>query len=264
MNAIIPAAAFAPTTNFAADIKIQPLRRDWPTALKALRQLLGDKDDTVQVFEIMRALNGTATRDSYDKLLGTVGGGRLAYERRELAPILMDRAALAKYPAGTLAAHYLAFTEKGQIDSEGLAEVSRLQTRETGIDLAHPYAWFGRRTRDVHDFWHILTGYDLTGLGEACLVAFSYAQTRAMGWAVIATGAALTGMKNPAHPYARTIWEGYNRGKSAKWLLGEDYEAMLGEQLEPLRARLSLTPPKLFDAIPVEARNSALPKTAAA
>jgi len=256
MNAMTPPKGFTP----APDTKLAPLRRDWPKALRALRKLLGDKDDTVQVFEIMRALNGSATRDAYNKLLGTVGGGRMAYERRELSELLMDRAALAQYPAGTLAAHYLAFTTAGQIDAEGLADVSRQVERESGIDLAHPYAWFGRRTRDVHDFWHILTGYDLTGLGEACLVAFSYAQTRAMGWAVIATGAALRGRKNKAHPYARAIWEGYKRGKSAAWLLGEDYEAMLGEQLEPLRARLGLTPPKLFDAIPVAARNEALPK----
>lgn len=256
MNAMTSATAFAP----APDVKLQPLRRDWPTALKALRKLLADKDDTVQVFEIMRALNGRATRDGYEQLLGTLRGGRMAYERRELSELLMDRAALAKYPAGTLAAHYLAFTEQGQIDAKGLADVSRQVERESAIDLQHPYAWFGRRTRDVHDFWHILTGYDLTGLGEACLVAFSYAQTRALGWAVIATGAALRGRKNSAHPYARAIWEGYCRGKSASWLLGEDYEAMLGEQLEPLRARLGLTPPRLFDAIPVEARNEALPK----
>ena len=254
MNAMTPPAAFKP------DIKLQPLKRDWPTALKALRKLLGDKDDTVQVFEIMRALNGRATRDGYDKLLGTLGGGRMAYERRELSSVLMDREALAKYPAGSLAAHYLAFTEKGQIDAKGLADVSRQVERDSGVDLAHPYAWFGRRTRDVHDFWHILTGYDLTGLGEACLVAFSYAQTRAMGWAVIATGAALRGVRNPSAPYARAIWEGYSRGKSAKWLLAEDYEAMLGEQLEPLRARLGLKPPVLFDSIPVEIRNNGLPK----
>lgn len=254
MNAMTPPAAFKP------DVKLQPLKRDWPTALKALRKLLGDKDDTVQVFEIMRALNGRATRDGYDKLLGTLGGGRMAYERRELSSVLMDREALAKYPAGSLAAHYLAFTAKGQIDAQGLADVSRQVERDSGVDLAHPYAWFGRRTRDVHDFWHILTGYDLTGLGEACLVAFSYAQTRAMGWAVIATGAALRGVRNPSAPYARAIWEGYQRGKSAKWLLAEDYEAMLGEQLEPLRARLGLKPPVLFDSIPVEIRNNGLPK----
>ena len=34
----------------------------WGAALKALRRLLRDKEDTVQVFEIMRALNGRCQR----------------------------------------------------------------------------------------------------------------------------------------------------------------------------------------------------------
>lgn len=245
----------------AADFELRPLKRDWPTALRSIRQLLADKDDTVQVFEIMRALNGSATRDGYVKLLGTAQGGRIAYQRKELADLLMDREKLATYPAGSLAAHYLAFTAKGQIDAEGLADVSRQIKRDSMIDIAHPYAWFGRRVRDVHDFWHILTGYDLSGLGEACLVAFSYAQTRALGWALIAVGAGLRGLRNPQAPYVRAIWEGYQRGKAAKWLLGQDYEAMLGEQLESLRLRLNLTPPVIFDSIPVAARDQALPKT---
>ena len=41
----------------------QPMstKMDLPHALRALRKLLADKDDTVQVFEIMRALNGGST-----------------------------------------------------------------------------------------------------------------------------------------------------------------------------------------------------------
>ncbi len=38
-----------------------PMKREWGTALRALRQLLADGDDTVQVFRIMRALNGDTT-----------------------------------------------------------------------------------------------------------------------------------------------------------------------------------------------------------
>jgi ubiquinone biosynthesis protein COQ4 len=211
------------------------------------------------VFEIMRALNGPATRNGYLRLLGTTGGGRLAYQRRELAEVLMDHAALSKLPADSIAAHYLVFTERGQISADGLAEVSREATRD-GIDLVHPVAWFGRRIRDTHDLWHILTGYDLSGLGEAALVAFSFAQTRAFGWAAIAIGAGLTGARQPDQPYARAIYEGYRRGKAAAWLPGVDYEALLAEPLATARARLGLTPPIIFDAIPIAARSRALPK----
>lgn len=242
------------------DFIVAPPRRDWPKALRAVRRLLADKDDTVQVFEIMRALNGPATRNGYLRLLRTVQGGRIAYKRRELAELLMDRAALAAYPADSLAAHYLAFTERGQISADGLADVSRQAQLGDRIDLVHPVAWFGRRIRDTHDLWHIVTGYDLTALGEACLVAFSYAQTRALGWALIAAGAMLRGSREPGHPYARTILEGYRRGRAAAWLPGEDWEALLALPLAEVRARLRLTPPTRFDAIPVAARDQALPK----
>lgn len=256
MNAVAPAESFT----VPADVRIVPPRRDWLKAWRSVRRLLADKDDTVQVFEIMRALNGSATRDGYLRLIGTTQGGRLAYRRRELAEVLMDRAALAKLPAGSVAAHYLAFTARGQITADGLADVSR-EVHRDGIDLVHPIAWYGRRIRDVHDLWHILAGYDLSGLGEACLVAFSFAQTRALGWAAIAIGAGITGARQPGAPFARAIWEGYRRGKAAAWLPGVDYEALLAEPLEAARARLGLTSPVVFDAIPVEARSKALPKT---
>jgi ubiquinone biosynthesis protein COQ4 len=122
------------------------------------------------------------------------------------------------------------------------------------IDTPHPVAWMARRTRDVHDLWHILTGYGRDGLGEACLVAFSYPQTRSLGWALIAMGA-ISRTRGGRYPYARAILQGYQRGKAAKWLLGEDYEALLAEPLDGARRRLGITPPTIYDAIPPEARD---------
>lgn len=232
--------------------RLQPPRREWRKAFAALRKLLSDKDDTEQVFEIMRALNGKATRKGYSRLLSSFEGGRLAYQRTELAPLLADRAWLASLGPGTLAAAYLEFTAAGQISPEGLVDVSRLVM----ADIEHPVAWFGRRIRDSHDLWHVLTGYGLDALGEACLVAFSYAQTGALGWAAIAAGAAFNSRRNGRRdmPYAKAIWEGYGRGRAARWLSGEDYTAMLGEPLDAVRARLGLTPPAIYDSIPADCR----------
>ena len=244
----------------ASDRFLPPPRRNWPHALRSLRRLLRDKDDTVMVFEIMRALNGTATRDGYLRLLKTRRGGEIAYRRRELAEVLMDRTSLARHAPDSLAAHYLAFTDRGQISADGLADVSR-QVVADGVDLVHPVASYGRRIRDTHDLWHIVTGYDLTALGEAALVAFSYTQTRALGWALIGTGAALQGLRQRGgRRYASAIFEGFRRGRAAVWLPGEDWEALLAEPLADVRARLALTPPTVFDSVPIEARNRILPK----
>ncbi|WP_375269626.1 Coq4 family protein, partial [Phenylobacterium sp.] len=140
-------------------------RLQWGAAFKALRRLLADKEDTVQVFEIMRALNGGSSAWGYQKLLETPQGGRLAYERVELEPLLMDDAWLNQFPEGSVGAAYRHFVRSENLSAQGLADISR--TGAKPVEQRHPYAWFGRRTRDVHDIWHVLSGYHRDGLGEA-------------------------------------------------------------------------------------------------
>jgi ubiquinone biosynthesis protein COQ4 len=234
------------------DFRTTAPKHDWAHALRSLRRLLNDKEDTGQVFEIMRALNGSSTAKGYLRLLETREGGRIAYERPEFAERLMDDAWLDSLPQGSVGAAYRHFIRSEQISAEGLIEVSRQGAK--AVDEPHPYAWMGRRTRDVHDIWHILSGYHRDGLGEACLVAFSYAQTKGLGWALIAAGAAFRARNAKHHPYKRAIWQGYRRGKAAKWLLGEDYERLMAEPLETARRRLNITPATYYDAIPSELR----------
>ena len=168
----------------------------------------------------------------------------------------MDDAWLDSLPAGSVGAAYREFIRSEQLSAEGLAEVSRIKGNE--VDIEHPYAWMGRRTRDVHDIWHILSGYHRDGLGESCLVAFSYAQTKGLGWALIALGA-VSRSRGSDYPYVKAIWQGYKRGKDAAWLLGEDYERLLHEPLEAARKRLGITPATIYDSIPAEARDAAVP-----
>ena len=238
------------------DERIETPRRQWGVALRALKRLLSDKEDTGQVFEIMGALNGDSTAKGYRRLLTTPNGGRLAYERVELAQRLMDDAWLDSFAPGTVGAAYRDFVRSENISAEGLAEISRARTGK--VETAHPNAWFARRTRDTHDLWHILSGYHRDGLGEACLVAFSYAQTGSLGWALIAVGAAARTRRGAKHPYARAIWQGYQRGKAAKWLAGEDYERLMAEPLDAARRRLNITPATLYDAIPAADRDGAI------
>lgn len=232
---------------------------EWGRALKALKRLLDNKEDTAQVFEIMRALNGTATAKGYQKLLRVPGGGRIAYQREELAERLMDDAWLDSFAPGTVGAAYRDFVRGENLSAEGLVEESRRGVDASALDAEHPYAWFGRRTRDVHDIWHILSGYGRDALGEASLVAFSYAQTKGLGWALIALGAMARTRKDKSHPYAKAIREGYARGRKAAWLLGEDYHRVLNEPLEAARRRLGIVPARIYEAIPAAARDESLP-----
>jgi ubiquinone biosynthesis protein COQ4 len=188
----------------------------------------------------MQALNGASSRSGYLRLLKTAEGGRIAYRRPELIERLRDREWLNRFAPGTVGAAYRGFLDTTGYSADGLADVSRQETQEP--DREHPYAWFGRRIRDEHDIWHVLTAYKADQpLGEACLVAFSYAQTGGLGWALIALAAALKDFrKTGGRAIASAIWEGYRHGSRATWLAGEDIEALFAEDIEAARARLNI------------------------
>ncbi|WP_242138341.1 Coq4 family protein [Sphingomonas sp. TREG-RG-20F-R18-01] len=220
-------------------------RRDWRTAFDAIRKLLANGDDTTQVFRIMRALNVGNTPMNYARLLSTQQGGRLASEQVELAERFSDRAFVASFAPGTVGAAYRDFLESTGYSADGLVQVSKVISED---QVAHPYAWFGRRVRDTHDIWHVLTDYKANeSLGEACLVAFSYAQVGGLGWAFIGGAAALKSLKVTRNTlFARAVWEGYRNGRRAKWISGEDYLALLAEPIDMARARLGIATPVAY------------------
>jgi ubiquinone biosynthesis protein COQ4 len=235
-----------PMTSYSPSIDLSG-RKDWRAAFAALGRLLSNPDDTAQVFRIMRALNAGAARTGYDRLLRTADGGRIACRGVELAERLSDPAFVGGFAPGSVGAAYAAFLKATGYSAQGLAAVSR--SDDDGREGQHPYAWFGRRTRDVHDIWHILTGYQADDpLGEACLTAFSYAQTGGLGWAMIAAGAAVRGLRAGSRQAVKAIWEGYRHGRRAAWLLGEDYERLLAEPLTAARARLGIADPAAYRA----------------
>lgn len=224
-----------------------PHKYQWRRAFGALRRLLADPDATGQVFEIMRALNPPATKRGYLRLIDTAAGARLAYERTELAARLMDRDWLTSFADGTVGAAYRDFVWSENLSADGLVKESQRGLDAELIDAPSPVAWYGRRIRDTHDLWHILTGYGRDPLGEACLVAFSYSQTRGLGWLLIALGAAarsggIAGVRG-------AILEGYRHGKRSAWLPSVDYEALMHEPIEAARKRLGIAPPDRYRAV---------------
>ena len=221
-------------------------RRDWRTAVDAIRKLMANGDDTTQVFRIMRALNVGNAPMNYARLIASEKGGRIAYDRVELAQRFSDPAFVASFAPGTVGAAYRHFLETTGYSADGLVAVSKLEPSED--DLAHPYAWFGRRVRDTHDIWHVLTGYQADeSMGEAALVAFSYAQVGGLGWAFIGGAAALKSMKvTGSRLFAKAVWEGYRNGRKAKWVSGEDYLELLHEPLDAARARLGIAEPVAY------------------
>ncbi|HEY3800325.1 MAG TPA: Coq4 family protein [Caulobacteraceae bacterium] len=236
-------------------------KRDWPAAMAAIRRLRANKEDTSQVYAIMHALNGNAYARDYHRLLETQQGGRIAYERVELADRLGDEAWRATFPAGSVGAAYATFIETEHLTPQGLVDESHKGIPPEQLDQRHPHAWFFRRVRDLHDIWHVLTGYGRDSLGEMCLLAFSYQETHDLGRAVMALGGFMNAHGMAAPACRKAILEARRRGKAARgWLPAEDHEALLFEPLEDARRRLGLTPPLAYEAVPPALRNLAMDK----
>lgn len=98
---------------------------DWKAAFSALRRLLSNANDTAQVFRIMRALNAGSAKAGYDRLLRTGQGGRVAWQRAELAEKLSDPAFVAQFPEASVGAAYAAFLADTGHSAQGLAAVSQ-------------------------------------------------------------------------------------------------------------------------------------------
>ncbi len=233
--------------------RLRPQRLEPLRALRAFRKLIRNKEDTTQVFEIMRALSGRSIGRGYNRMLKSLEGGRQAFLREELAHKLDDPVWLSRFEPGSLGAAYRAFREARGFTAEGLADEARKVAPL--VDAQHPVVWYSRRIRDVHDVWHVLTGYGTDALGEACVVSFSYAQTRNLGFAFIGWGAAREVQREaPSVPARRAVWQAYRNGRAARWLPGLDYEALFEQPLEAVRERLNIRPATVYEGVPDQLR----------
>jgi ubiquinone biosynthesis protein COQ4 len=218
---------------------------DVPRALRALRALAQDPDETSHVFTIIEALSYKAP----DHLVGLFHrdgtGERLLKERPSLVSLLADRAALRRMPEGSLARAYLAFVESEGITADGLvaaSETGRLLEREAGSELE----FVSERMRDTHDLWHTVTGYQGDLLGETALLAFNVPQTKNPGIAAIVM---LGFYKVRQLSAVGVILDGFRRGVRAKYLAAIDWESLLPLPLDDVRRQLNLEAPPVYQAV---------------
>ena len=229
--------------------EIKVPRRDWRRGLAGLKRLVENPYDTPAIFEVLHSLDGATSYRMFIRMLHSLEGGRQAYQRAELAERLRDRAWLARFAPGTYGAAYRDFIEAHPFDNDGLMQLAGAAVDEVAFDLDHPVLWYARRATDVHDLWHVLTGYGADILGESCLLAFAYAQTRSLGFALIELGALLT--LNVPRPWRarRAILEGYELGRRCDWLMPLDYPALMALPLEAARAAVNLRRPRVYQPV---------------
>ena len=211
-------------------------------AMRALKNLVNDPEKTDQVFVIIKAMSGNSLEKTFVRFNKTEIGRKILSENRNLLTTLLDRDGLQSHDSGTLAHAYLGFVEREQISADGLVEASQLEDK-----IEEPtFRLFGERMRDQHDLWHVTTGYGRDTFGEACLLAFTYAQTRNRGLGIIALVGMVKLQKELGSGVRKAMWQAYKAGKSAAWLPQQDWETLLSQPLDEVRQQLRVAPPAVY------------------
>lgn len=212
-------------------------------AWKALRALLANPEETEHVFTIVRALSGKTLLRGYNRFTRTATGRAVLAEKRNLIEVLENRQHLRTLPEGSLGRHYLAFVERENLSADGLVEASAREQTPLSPNLAR----YGARLRDMHDLWHVTCGYGRDVSGEACLLAFTVAQTRNPGLALIVVAGTLTiARRSGDRRIFRAAWSAFRTGRRAAWLPAADWERLLARPLESARVELNVAEPTAY------------------
>jgi len=219
---------------------LQPL-----SALRAMRTLLADPDDTAQVFHIIRALTGSSFERLYQRVLLHPTGRIVLNEKRDILPVLQDRDTLRALPEGTLGREYARFLDRERLSAEGLVDASN-ETEDDPVFLDDRARVLSSRLRDTHDLWHVVTGYQRDLFGEHALLAFTYAQTLNHGIGFIVLMAAIRRWRDGQREVIPLAREGFRRGRHAESLVAADWEGLLTRPLSEVRDLLKVEDPSAY------------------
>ena len=217
-------------------------------AMKHMRALIADKEDTEQVFHIIEALGGRALLKDLESFAETPKGKQRLAERRSLAPIFDEmRPDLRTYRLGTVGRTYADFMDREGLTAMGLVEESE-KFRRHHAQFDDTINWYANRLRDTHDFFHVLSGYGRDALGEDALLAFSYSQNKGPGLMFISYMGARQ-IRKEAPKAARVMdvmREGKRNGAAAAKLAQQDFLSLLDRPIDEVRGELNIAEPVLY------------------
>ena len=231
------------------NLEISPIalpghKREWLKAMRHFRRLIADKEDTAQVFHITKSLNGDDLYKSFNEFIADPEGRKRFLERRDLVPILDDRERLRAMPDGSLAAAYCDFMDSQGLTAQGLVDEFDRFAEDVEDTRPADFKWYNNRLRDTHDMQHVLTGYSRDALGETCVLAYAYQQSRGLGIQFIAYMGALEVRRwaPKGAPVIRAIREAAARGRASKAIEHYDLLDLLPRPLEEVRDMLGVPP----------------------
>ena len=220
--------------------RVKPL-----VALRAVRALIKDPDDTSQVFRIIDALKGNSIGAAVRRLRGSAAGVALLADKPAIVPVLNDREALLAMPEGSIGRAYYDFVHREHLSADGLVAASDEVPRHD--DLTEDERWLAGRLRDIHDLQHVMTGYGRDPLGELCLLSFMTGQTPNRGIRFILFVASRKLRQDaPTLDIGALLQEGGAIASSADWMVNTRWEDRLHEPLAAVREELGFFPPAQY------------------
>ena len=213
-------------------------------AVKSMIRLVRNPTHTHEVFTIIRALSGSDLQAGLDRFKDTEFGEKVLRHRLHLRDSLKKRHLMATLPVGSLGQEYQKFVQKENLSADGLEKANEQSSQPEIIDP--DLKLFAARQRDMHDLWHVVTGYGRDELGEACLLAFTYAQNKNRGVGFIAFVGCFKLFAKHRFNASRSILQGYRIGRDAAWLPGQDWEGLLANELNNVRDQLNIAMPSRY------------------
>ena len=210
-------------------------------ARAALEKLMDDPEQTELVFVIVEALAGRQPERLQRRIRRAPGGERLLRERPEFDPNTCDLEQLGALPPGSFGHEFARWMRKNDFQPGLMDRESTTGNPEL--------AYLGKRLTQVHDFWHVLSGYNRDPVGELGVLGFSYGQTGSHGIGFILLHIAARSLREhwkserrPWSPLLPYLWRAFRAGRRATFLPPLELEALFGLPLESVRALLGIQP----------------------
>jgi ubiquinone biosynthesis protein COQ4 len=156
------------------------------------------------------------------------------------APIIPDIEKLKKLPEGTLGREYAKLFEQNPGFSPDFYAVEPVVNDGTVEDNAR---YLMNRTRQTHDLWHIVTGFDASKPGEQALQAFGLAQMNYPLSIVIMAGdlfSSVFGEPDTIREKLESMALGYKAGLNSPNFVGIKFEEYFETPITEIREKLGL------------------------
>jgi ubiquinone biosynthesis protein COQ4 len=205
-----------------------------------MKTLVADPERTEMAFEIIEALAGKQPVRLWRRMLRDPAGRRLVRDRPIFDTSTCDLEKLLALPEGTFGRTF--------------AEWMKLNGFRPGLMDRAPntpdpdLAYLGKRLMQVHDFWHVLTGYNRDPIGELGVLAFGWAQLHTYGigyllavvlWQSTREAWGEGRIVSPLLPF---VWRAYKAGRRARFLAPLVLEDLLPLPLREVRDLLAIEP----------------------